>query len=79
MCLVNLISANREKWINSGKANTVANRREKESGGEGTVGDGWRAWRDNKVTGVTAGTKGGRERNEQWGAEDGGKGTVEEQ
>lgn len=61
VCPVNLISANREKWINSGKANTVANRREKESGGEGTVGDGWRAWRDNKVGvgGATAGTKGG--------------------
>ena len=47
VCPVNLISANREKWINNGRANTVADRREKreegqretdgeEQGGEGT-------------------------------------------
>lgn len=36
VCPVNLIIANREKWINNGKANTVANRSEKESSG----GDG---------------------------------------
>lgn len=35
VCPVNLISANREKWINNGKANIVADRREKESEGEG--------------------------------------------
>lgn len=37
VCPVNLIKANREKWINSGRANTVAIQRGK---GEGQSGDG---------------------------------------
>lgn len=61
VCPVNLISANREKWINNGKANTVADRREK----GGTARDGWRGGRDNEVTGVTRGMESERERNEQ--------------
>ena len=34
VCPVNLISANREKWINNGKANTVADRRVKGEEGQ---------------------------------------------
>lgn len=89
-CPVNLIKANREKWINSGRANTVAIQRGE---GEGQSGDGLasvvettRSERGRGGVGdgwvMTVGMKGGRE-SQKWTRQgqrtEGKGGTAEEQ
>lgn len=71
MCTVNLIRANREKWINNDKANTVADRREKgtdremdRDGEKGTQVGG-----DSEVTGLTGEIKSRRDRQRERGME----------
>lgn len=67
VCPVNLISANREKWINNGKANSVADGREK---GEGRARDGWME-REARRRGHGGNQGNEREMNGGWRKQDG--------
>lgn len=82
VCTVNLIRANREKWINNGKANTVADRREKGMDREGqaeTDGEkGTQVGGDSEVTGLTGEIKTRRDRQRERERYGGGLGDSQE-
>lgn len=82
VCTVNLIRANREKWINNRKANTVADRGEKGTDREGqaeTDGEkGTQVGGDSEVTGLTGEIKSRRDTHTQRERYGGGLGDSQE-